>query len=144
MLDLRKAARELKTAALAVVGAVGAFSFSIDAAQIPAVAALLAVSAVGWHRLLLKRPENELAEVEPRELSERYGWGSVVQAIPPLVFFGSTYMHAQLHFGVEEVLFIIAGLVTTVPAIGFAMRSFGVHRLAEAREQGRLGPGGLP
>ena len=133
--------RELRTAGLAVLGAVGAFTFSMEAAQIPAVAALLAVSAVGWHRLLLKRPENELVEFSPRDLSDRYGWGSVVQAIPPIVFLGSTYMHSRFHFGVEEVLFIVAAFVTAVPAVGFALRSLTVRRLAEARGHGDLDAG---
>lgn len=137
--SLRGRARELKTAGLALLGAFGVFSYSIDAAVLPAVAALLGVSAMGWHRILRRRPELELIETSPRDLSERYGWGSVVQAIPPLVFLGSTYMHSRLHFGFVEGIFIVAGFVTAVPAVGFAMRSLTIHRLAGARGHDGLG-----
>ena len=141
MSRLRGMVSELKTAGLALLGAVGAFTFSMEASQIPAVAALLAVSAIGWHRLLVKRLENELVEFSAQDLSDRYGWGSVVQAIPPIVFLGSTYMHSRFHFGLEEVLFIVAAFVTAVPTVGFAFRSLTVHRLAEARGHGDLEAG---
>jgi len=124
--------RELRIAGLAIVGAVGAFTYTFDASLSAAVLALLGVSAVGWIELMRESPDLALEDELAMYLRRRYGWGAVVQIVPPWLFFASVYYHSHIHFIAEEFFFIGAGLITSVPVVGLGRRVLRMHRLTRA------------
>ena len=131
-----RVAREVRTAGLALLGGLGAFTYSYEASFSAPVAALLLVSAVGAAQLLLRSVEDELVHYTAHDLSVRYGYESLVYMVPPFVFFMTTYFHLVIHVTAEELIFVGAGLITTIPAAGLVMRAIRMRRVAKAETPG--------
>jgi len=135
---MNEVVRNLSTGGLAILGVYGAVGVARDGSFWPAVGALLAVSSVGWLRILRRRVGDELLERRVRILRFQYGWGTLVQAVPPWIFGVSAYAYAEAGFGMIAAWFTVAAVVTAVPPPAFALRFVQLHAIAGSEEEAEV------